>query len=155
MMPAKTSIDAEAVKTLATLLESTGLSEIEYETGDLRIRIARSVQVVQATLPAAPTAAATPAPAPVESAPAAAPPPPKHPGAVSSPMVGIAYLLPEPGAAPFIVEGASVTEGQTLLLIEAMKTFNPIRAPRSGKISKILISNGAPVEFGEPLVIIE
>ncbi len=152
-MPAKTSIDAEAVQTLATLLEATGLSEIEYETGDLRIRIARSTQVVQATLPAMPAPAA-PAVAHAPAAPAAndfA----THPGVVPSPMVGIVYLLPEPGAAPLIVEGASITEGQTLLLIEAMKTFNPIRAPRSGKITKILISNGAPVEFGEPLVIIE
>ena len=154
-MPAKTLIDTEAVRALATLLENTGLSEIEYEIGDLRIRLARGGQMIQATVP---VMQPSPAPAPAASSTATAPASEdlsKHPGAFTSPMVGVVYLSPEPGAAPFIAEGSAVTEGQTILLIEAMKTFNPIRAPRSGRIVRIVVATGAPVEYGEPLVIIE
>lgn len=147
------SIDSETVRELAHLLDETNLTEIEYDTGSVRIRVARqgvpmAVHAMQApAVAAAPVAQPAAAPAAVDDA--------SHPGAVTSPMVGVAYLAPEPGAAKFIEVGASVSEGQTLMLIEAMKTFNPIRAPRGGKIARIIIEDGQPVEFGEPLVIIE
>ncbi len=153
---AKTPIDSELVRSLAALLDETQLTEIEYEAAGLRIRVAR-----QATAPfplAVPPAATAPAAAAVAAAPAAPPAtedPANHPGAVKSPMVGVTYLSPEPGAARFISVGDSVSEGQTLLLIEAMKTFNPIRAPRAGKVVRILVNDGQPVEFGEPLLIVE
>lgn len=144
-------IDSELVRSLAHLLDETNLTEIEYDTGSIRIRVARQGQpfaVHHAPAPALPAVAAAPVAQPaVDDA--------SHPGAVTSPMVGVAYLSPEPGAAKFIEPGATVSEGQTLMLIEAMKTFNPIRAPRGGKVTRILITDGQPVEFGEPLVIIE
>jgi acetyl-CoA carboxylase biotin carboxyl carrier protein len=150
---AMTQIDNELVRQLAGVLNETGLTEIEYEQGGLRIRVARQLTgVVSATAPVyAPAAGGGEAPA------AAAKPvdPASHPGTVKSPMVGVAYLLPEPGAAPFVKVGDSVNEGQTLALIEAMKTFNPVKAPRSGKVTKILVESGSPVEYGEPLLIIE
>ncbi len=145
----KTSIDSEAVRSLASLLADTNLSEIEYESAGLRIRVARTLQVA-----AAPAAVAAPA-QPAAAAAPAAPTAENHPGAVKSPMVGVAYLSPEPGAARFASVGDSVAEGQTVLLIEAMKTFNPIRAPKSGKLTQMLVTDGQPVEFGEPLLIIE
>lgn len=154
-MPAKTLIDTEAVQALATVLETTGLSEIEYEIGDLRIRLARGGRVVETSIS---LPSSSPVPPPVASAADAAPAAEdlsKHPGAVTSPMVGVVYTCPEPGAAPFITVGSLVSEGQTLMLIEAMKTFNPIQAPRGGKVTRIIAVNGAPVEYGEPLVIIE
>ncbi|TAN72053.1 MAG: acetyl-CoA carboxylase biotin carboxyl carrier protein [Magnetospirillum sp.] len=141
-------IDAELVRTLAGLLDETGLSEIEYDTGKLRLRVARQVSGV-AHFGAAPASAGAPV---AQMANAAAEP---HPGMVTSPMVGVAYLSPEPNAAHFIKVGDRIAEGQTLCLIEAMKTFNPIRAPKGGVVAQILIGNGQPVEFGEPLVIIE
>ena len=148
------SIDSELVRSLAALLDETNLTEIEYDTGTLRIRLARQGTVVHAAAPApAPVAAAAQAvsqPANVARDDAAS-----HPGAVTSPMVGIAYLAPEPGSPKFIEVGSTVTEGQTLMLIEAMKTFNAIRAPRGGRVTRILIGDTQPVEFGEPLVIIE
>ncbi|MCP4779939.1 MAG: acetyl-CoA carboxylase biotin carboxyl carrier protein [Hyphomicrobium sp.] len=140
------------IRELAEILDDTGLSEIEFEKSGLKIRVARelSVQPIAATVPlAAPAAAAPPAAA------AAAVDPAKHPGAVKSPMVGTAYLSPEPGAAAFIEIGTRVSEGDPLLVIEAMKTMNQIPAPNAGKVSAILFENGQPVEFGEPLVIIE
>ncbi len=147
--------DAAAVRTLATILADTGLTEIEIEGKDGRIRVARAA-------PAALAPAAAPAPVAVPVAvPAAAGPPPiaedlaHHPGAVLSPMVGIAFLAPEPGATPFVAIGQTVAAGQTLLLIEAMKTFNQIKAPKSGTVTRILIASGAPVEYGEPLLILE
>ncbi|MBW7850853.1 MAG: acetyl-CoA carboxylase biotin carboxyl carrier protein [Rhodospirillales bacterium] len=142
------SIDSDLVRTLAGLLDETGLTEIEYDTGGLRIRVARSAPAgtVVTQAPAQPPAAA-PAPAAEDHAP--------HPGALTSPMVGVVYMAPEPGAAAFIKVGDVVFEGQTLLLIEAMKTFNPIRAPRGGKVTRILVADGTPVEFGEPLLVIE
>jgi acetyl-CoA carboxylase biotin carboxyl carrier protein len=147
----KSSIDSEAVRSLAALLDDTNLTEIEYESSGMRIRVARTAAAVAYAAPAAaaPVAAAAPAAAaPVVEDLA------NHPGAVKSPMVGVSYLSPEPGAARFVNIGDTVAEGQTLLLIEAMKTFNPIRAPKGGKLQQILVTDGQPVEFGEPLLII-
>jgi acetyl-CoA carboxylase biotin carboxyl carrier protein len=140
------------IRQLAELLNETGLSEIEIEKSGLKVRVARTLNV-QSTIAAAPIAAAGVAAA----APAAANPsdPAKHPGAVKSPMVGTAYRSPEPGAATFIEVGSQVSQGDTLFIIEAMKTMNQIPSPRSGKVTAIFIENGQPVEFGEPLVIIE
>ncbi len=147
------AIDPDLVRDLAKILSDTGLSEIEVEHGELRLRIAR-------TITAAPVAHTqnVQAPAPVAHAPAPAPvaaDPAKHPGMVPSPMVGTAYLSAEPGAAPFIKVGDTVTEGQTVLVVEAMKTFNPIPAPRAGKVTAILVTDAQPVEYGEPLLILE
>ncbi len=143
----KFNIDNDAIRQLAELLDETNLTEIEVATGDNRIRVARQGTMV----------AAAPAAAPVAAVAAAAPAAPadasSHPGAVKSPMVGVVYFSPEPGAAPFISPGSSVSEGQTIMLIEAMKTFNPIRAHKSGKISQIIAIDGHPVEYDEMLVI--
>jgi acetyl-CoA carboxylase biotin carboxyl carrier protein len=151
------SFDAAAVRALATILADTGLTEIEIEGKEGRIRVARApAQMVAATVQTAPAATVAPAAAPVASAPVAAEEDlAKHPGAVLSPMVGVAYLAPEPGATPFIAVGQAVSAGQTLLLIEAMKTFNQIKAPRAGTVTRILVTPGAPVEYGEPLLILE
>ncbi len=149
--------DPEAIRELAKILRETDLTEIELVEKDSRIRVARQV-TVQAMASIAPAAMAAPAPmaavAPA-AAQAAAAEDAQHPGTVTSPMVGVAYLAPEPGAAPFITVGGRVAQGQTVLLIEAMKTFNQIRAPRSGTVTRILIESGSPVEFGEPLLVIE
>ncbi|TAK98561.1 MAG: acetyl-CoA carboxylase biotin carboxyl carrier protein [Rhodospirillaceae bacterium] len=149
-----TQIDNELVRQLAGILNETGLTEIEYDTGGLRIRVARNVQhtVLTSAAPVAHGAGAHHVPA---AAPAAVSDPASHPGALKAPMVGVAYLLPEPGAPPFAKVGDQVTEGQTICLIEAMKTFNPVKAHRSGKLIQVLVENGAPVEYGEPLAIIE
>lgn len=154
------AIDARLVRKLADILKDTGLSEIEVEHAGLKIRVAREltaapVNYVQAAAPAyapAPVAApAATAPAPaVEAAPAAA-----RGDAVKSPMVGTAYLSPQPGADAFIKVGDTVSAGQTLLIVEAMKTMNPIAAPKAGKVVEILVADAQPVEFGEPLVVIE
>ena len=144
----KFPIDEEAIRKLAELLNETGLSEIEIEDDDRRLRVARQAAPVQASV-AAPSAAIAPAPAAEEAA--AGP----HPGTVASPMVGSVYLAPEPGAAPFIQVGDTVREGQTLLIIEAMKVMNNLPSPRSGKVTAILVEDGKPVEFGEPLVVVE
>ena len=150
MPKAKSAIDKEIIRELAELLDETGLSEIEIEQQGLRVRVMRGghVGVAPAPIAAAP-AAITAAPATTESDPAG------HPGAVKSPMVGTAYRAPSPEAASFIEIGQQVTQGQTLLIIEAMKTMNQIPAPKAGKIMDILVSDGQPVEFDEPLVIIE
>ncbi|MAK10344.1 MAG: acetyl-CoA carboxylase biotin carboxyl carrier protein [Rhizobiales bacterium TMED83] len=149
--------DSQVIKDLAELLNTTGLTEIEIESGGMRIKVARSGGQTTAYVPApvnAPQAA--PAEAPSEAAGEAAPEDPAiHPGAVKSPMVGTAYLSPEPGAAAFIKVGDMVSEGQTLLIVEAMKTMNPITAPRAGKVTQIIVQNEQPVEFDQPLVIIE
>ena len=146
----KPGVDQELIRQLAALLTETDLSEIEIETDGLKLRVAR--QVAQAvTHVAAPAPAAAPAAAPAPSAAEAA----SHPGAVTSPMVGTAYLAPEPGANVFAQPGAQVSEGQTILIIEAMKTMNHIPAPRSGKLTAVLVDDGQPVEFGEPLFVIE
>jgi acetyl-CoA carboxylase biotin carboxyl carrier protein len=146
----KFNIDNDAIRQLAELLDDTNLTEIEVAAGDNRIRVARQGTMVAAAPAAAPSAPAASAPAVAAPSDAAS-----HPGAVKSPMVGVVYFAPEPGAAPFISVGASIAEGQTLMLIEAMKTFNPIRAPKSGKITQIIANDGHPVEYDEPLVIIE
>lgn len=141
------------IRELAEILDDTGLSEIEIEKSGLKIRVARELTVQpMAAVAAAPAVAVPP---PVAAMPAAGVDPAKHPGAVKSPMVGTAFRGPEPGAAPFVDIGSRVSEGDTLLIIEAMKTMNQIPAPNSGKVTAILIENGQPVEFGEPLVIIE
>jgi acetyl-CoA carboxylase biotin carboxyl carrier protein len=143
-MPA---IDHELIRELAKLLEETGLTEIEFERDGQRIRVARGGTVVAAAAPHAPAKAAELA---VDSA-----DPAKHPGAVTSPMVGTAYRGPEPGARPFVEVGSRVRAGETLLIVEAMKTMNQIPAPRGGTVIQILFEDGQPVEFGEPLLIIE
>ncbi|MBW4035351.1 MULTISPECIES: acetyl-CoA carboxylase biotin carboxyl carrier protein [Acidiphilium] len=148
------SFDPEALRQLAALLNESGLGEIELEEGDRRLRLARAVAQPAAMMQPMMAAPATPAPAPAPQV-AAAQDMGVHPGAVKSPMVGVAYLAPEPSAAPFITVGASVEAGQTLLLIEAMKTFNQIKAPRAGTVKQILVTGGQPVEYDEPLVIIE
>ena len=151
--------DPEAIRALAQILRDTDLTEIELVEKDSRIRVARKPAPMQAMAwqgngmaAAAPPAEAVPA-ALVPAAEAL--PDAKHPGLVASPMVGVAYLAPEPGQPPFVTLGAKVAQGQTLLLIEAMKTFNQIKAPRAGTVTRILIEPGTPVEYGEPLMIVE
>jgi acetyl-CoA carboxylase biotin carboxyl carrier protein len=147
----KSAIDKDLIRELAALLDETGLTEIEIERAGLRIRVGRATTTVHAAAPAASQPlASTPAPSP-----AAATDPGKHPGAVNSPMVGTTYRSPAPGAPPFIDIGSKVSAGDTLLIIEAMKTMNQIPAPRAGTVTQILVEDGQPVEFGEPLVIIE
>lgn len=153
-------VDTDAIRTLADILNETGLTEIEISEGDARIRVARQVTVQQAAtvvagVPAEPASAAAPPAAAANDQAVPAPDLAAHPGAVRSPMVGIAYLTPEPGAAPFAAVGQPVTAGQTLLLIEAMKTFNQIKAPRAGRLTAILVASGSPVEFGEVLAVVE
>ncbi|MFC0385046.1 acetyl-CoA carboxylase biotin carboxyl carrier protein [Muricoccus vinaceus] len=153
------SFDPDAIRALAKILRETDLTEIELVQNEARIRVARTApaqQVVQAVAaPASPAIAAPAAEAPGVPTTASEEVSAATPGAVTSPMVGVAYLSPEPGAAPFITLGARVTQGQTVLLIEAMKTFNQIKAPRAGTVTRILIESGTPVEFGEPLLVIE
>ena len=154
------AIDARLVRKLADILRDTGLSEIEVEQGTLKIRVVRELHAAPqtVTVAAAPLAYASTAPmaAPEPAAAPAAAPAALPKGDVSkSPMVGTVYLQPQPGADSFCKVGDTVTEGQTLLIVEAMKTMNPIAAPRAGKIVEILIADGDPIEFGEPLVIIE
>ena len=141
--------DPDAIRALAAVLNETGLTEIEIAEKDSRIRIVRAAapSVVAAAPMMAPAAVATPA--------AVVPDEASHPGAVLSPMVGVAYHSPEPGAPPFVTVGQSVEAGQTLLLIEAMKTFNQIRAPKAGIVARILVANSTPVEYGEVLLILE
>ena len=146
------SDDSALIRELALLLDETSLTEIEIERAGLRVRVARNVSIA-AAVPAAvsmvaPAIAAVPAAAAVADL-------SKHPGVVPSPMVGTAYWSPEPGAKPFIEVGSKVSAGQTLLIIEAMKTMNQIPSPRAGTVTQILVEDGQPVEFGEPLVIIE
>jgi acetyl-CoA carboxylase biotin carboxyl carrier protein len=148
------SFDPEALRQLAELIEKTGLTEIELAEGDRKLRLVRTPAAVTmpvlaaAPAPAAPPVAMTIAPEPKAD-------PASHPGLVKSPMVGVAYLSAEPGAAPYVSVGTQVEAGATLLLIEAMKTFNQIKAPRAGKVTQIFVAAGAPVEYDEPLLIIE
>lgn len=147
-------VELELVRQLAQLLDQTNLSEIEVQDGDRAVRVARNIGAAQVV--AAPAAAPVAAPAAAAAAAAApAPAAPDHPGAVRSPMVGTAYLSAEPGAAPYVTEGATVKQGDTLLIVEAMKVMNPIIAPRGGQVKAILVGNEQPVEFDQPLVIIE
>jgi acetyl-CoA carboxylase biotin carboxyl carrier protein len=145
------SSDSALIRELALLLDETSLTEIEIERAGLRVRVARNISIA-ASMPATfqPAAAAPAAAALVADADVA-----KHPGVVPSPMVGTAYWASEPGAKPFIEVGSKVTVGQTLLIIEAMKTMNQIPSTRAGTVTQILVEDGQPVEFGEPLVIIE
>ncbi len=145
----KPQIDSALVHQLAQLLDETGLTEIEYGTQEWHLRVAKGGLAPAAFAAAAAPSAPAPAITPVENDPA------KHPGAVLSPMVGVAYIRAEPDAPPFIQVGDEVRVGQTLVLIEAMKVFNPIKCARAGKVTHILVANGAPVEYGEPLLIVE
>ncbi|MCB5201746.1 acetyl-CoA carboxylase biotin carboxyl carrier protein [Neorhizobium sp. T786] len=149
----KNGIDKGLIRDLANILNDTDLTEIEVEQDDLRIRISRAstTHYVQAPMVGAPMAA----PAALAAAPAAAPAARDNANAVTAPMVGTVYLSPAPGSRSFIEVGATVKEGQTLLIIEAMKTMNQIPAPRSGKVTEILVNDSQPVEYGEPLVVIE
>lgn len=158
MAKASSPFDPELVRELANLLANTDLSEIEVEKGDLRIRVARTITTTVA-VPVAPAiaapAVALPAAAPTLDALPAAKVAGPHPGAVTSPMVGTAYRKPAPDAKPFIEIGSRVEVGDKLLLIEAMKTFNDIVAPRAGTVTAIFVEDGQPVEYGEPLLVIE
>jgi acetyl-CoA carboxylase biotin carboxyl carrier protein len=151
---AKFELDTDFIRKLAQLLHETDLGEIELRDGDKSVRVARpAVTVAAAPMMAAPIAAAGAAPTGGAAAPAGDLS--KHPGAVKSPMVGTAYLAPEPGKPNFVSVGDKIAVGQTLLIIEAMKTFNPIKASKAGTVTQILVDNGRPVEFGEPLMIVE
>ena len=145
---ARTQIDDELVRRLAALLTETNLTEIEYEVGGLRLRVARGATPLAAHMAPATVAAPVPGVPPAPTGPVV------HNGAVNSPMVGVAYRGAEPGAKPYVAEGDQVAEGETLMLIEAMKTFNPIMAPRAGRVVRFLVGDGQPVEFGEPLLIL-
>ena len=145
--------DGTLIRELAKLLDETSLSEIEIERAGLRVRVARNISVAATGMGGVVPLAAAPAPA--ASVPASANDLASHPGMVPSPMVGTAYWAPEPGAKPFIEVGSRVAAGQPLLIIEAMKTMNQIPSPRAGTVIQVLIEDGQPVEFGEPLVIIE
>ena len=155
---AKFEMDTEFIRKLAAILEETNLGEIEMADGERRIRVARPTMAAPAQFTMAAPMAAPAGAAIGTSADAAAPAPGdfgKHPGAVKSPMVGTAYLSPEPGKPAFVHVGDKVTAGQTLLIIEAMKTFNPIKASKAGVVTQVLIENARPVEFAEVLMIIE
>ena len=148
--------DIELIRALAEVLDEAGLTEIEIGDGANRIRIARQGVPVAAAPPAAPARPVEVAPAPEEE------PPPapvaddaSHPGAVTSPLVGVVYVAPEPGGRPFVVVGDEIHEGDTLFIVEAMKTMNPVRAPSGGRVTRILAENGARVEYGEVLLILE
>jgi acetyl-CoA carboxylase biotin carboxyl carrier protein len=145
-----TSDDSALIRELALLLDETSLTEIEIERAGLRLRVARNISIATSMPSSYEPAAAPAAPATADTADIA-----KHPGVVPSPMVGTAYWASEPGAKPFIEVGSKVSVGQTLLIIEAMKTMNQIPSPRAGTVTQILVEDGQPVEFGEPLVIIE
>jgi len=147
------SLDEELIRDLADLLNETGLTEIEIERKDLRVRVARGTTAASVSVPA-PAPAAVPA-TQHDTAPAPPASTSEHPGTVASPMVGTAYVAPEPGASPFVEVGTTVREGQTVMIVEAMKTMNHIPSPRSGTVTAILVEDGQPVEFGEPLVVIE
>jgi acetyl-CoA carboxylase biotin carboxyl carrier protein len=151
MTEKKSIVDQDLIRQLSELLTETGLTEIEVEQGDTRVRVARN------GMPAVPQTPATPVPPPTPAAKAEEKPldPANHPGTVPSPMVGTAFRAPEPGARPYVDVGDRVREGQTLLIVEAMKTMNQIPAPKGGTVTQIMFEDGQPVEYGEPLMIIE
>jgi acetyl-CoA carboxylase biotin carboxyl carrier protein len=148
------SEDSALIRELALLLDETNLTEIEIERAGLRVRVARNISIT-ASVPASAQVIAIPAAAAASAAPASATGVSAHPGVVPSPMVGTVYWASEPGTKPFIEVGSRVSVGETLLIIEAMKTMNQIPSPRAGTVTQILVEDGQPVEFGEPLVIIE
>jgi acetyl-CoA carboxylase biotin carboxyl carrier protein len=150
----KQALDKELIRELSALLDETGLTEIEIERAGLRLRVARQVQAAAVAVPMLPPGP-IPTPAAVGITSQAPPDLAKHPGVVTSPMVGTAYRSPEPGAKPFVDVGTQVVAGQTLLIVEAMKTMNQIPAPRAGTVIQVMVEDGQPVEFGEPLMIIE
>lgn len=156
MATRKPSIDQDLIRDLANILNETDLTEIEVEQDDLRVRVSRAgtPQTVHAPVAHAP-APQVAAPAPVAAAPAESAPAATSANAVTAPMVGTVYLAPAPDAKPFVEVGQSVKEGQTILIIEAMKTMNQIPSPRSGKVTSILVGDGHPVEFAEPMIVIE
>jgi acetyl-CoA carboxylase biotin carboxyl carrier protein len=150
----KNLVDRELIQELSALLDETGLTEIEIEQDGTRVRVARGA--IAPTVGVSPArGAGVPTPQPIAETNGSALDPSKHPGVVISPMVGTAYIAPEPGAKPFIEVGSKVKAGDTLLIVEAMKTMNQIPAPRGGTVIQILFEDGQPVEFGEPLAIIE
>ncbi len=148
----KHEIDQDLIRQLASLLKETDLTEIEVEGDGRRVRVARQITTVSV---AAPASVVSTVPTGPGASSAAGGPILNHPGMVTSPMVGTAYRSPEPGARPYVDVGDAVSEGQTLVIIEAMKTMNQIAAPRAGRVTKILVEDGQPVEFGEPLLIVE
>ena len=155
--PKSFSAETKFVKELTAILDESNLTELEFETEDISVRLARgtTIAAAPAMMPAAP--AATPVAAPAEAAPSApaASDASAHPGAVKSPMVGTVYLAPEPDAPDFVNEGDQVKKGQTLFIVEAMKVMNPITAPADGKLTRVLVDNAQPIEFDQPLAIIE
>ncbi len=150
-VPGDLAVDNTLVRTLAALLAETGLSEIEYAVGDRRIRVARNAAAVSLATAAANAAAPAPSGAAAPAEPSLA----AHPGAVKAPMVGTVYLSPQPEAPPFAKLGDMVSAGQPLLIIEAMKVMNQIRAPRAGRLAQILVEDGTPVEYGEVVMVLE
>ncbi len=162
MSTSKTKLDAGLVRELAAILREADLGEVEVEHEGLRIRVSKATSmaptgpaVIQAAPMAAPAAVAAPAAAPVAAAPASAPAAAAPSNAITSPMVGTVYLSAEPGAKAFVSIGDKVKKGDTLMLIEAMKTFNPVTADAAGTVKEILVSDAQPVEFGEPLIVVE
>jgi acetyl-CoA carboxylase biotin carboxyl carrier protein len=147
-------IEADLVRQLAELLDETQLSEIEVQDGDRRIRVARTLAMAAAA-PVAASPVAAPAPAAAAPAPAIEAAPADHPGTVKSPMVGTAYLKPDPESASFVAVGDKIAAGATLLIVEAMKVMNSITSPRAGTVKAVLVENGQPVEYDQPLVIVE
>ena len=147
-------VDGDLVRQLAELLEETGLSEIEYGRNGWHVRVARHA-AAPAAVQAATVISPVPEPAEVPKFDTDGAIPESHPGLITSPMVGVAYTLPEEGADPFVRVGDEVTTGQSVMLVEAMKVFNPIAAPISGRVTRIMVANGTPVEYGEPLILIE
>ena len=154
--PKSFSAETKFVKELTAILDESNLTELEFETEDISVRLARgtTIAAAPAMMPAAPAPAAAPVAAPAEAAPAASDAS-AHPGAVKSPMVGTVYLAPEPDAPDFVKEGDQVKKGQTLFIVEAMKVMNPITAPADGKLTRVLVDNAQPIEFDQPLAIIE
>lgn len=157
--PKSFSAETKFVKELTAILDESNLTELEFETEDISVRLARgtTIAAAPAMMPAAPAPAAAPVATPAEAAPSApaASDASAHPGAVKSPMVGTVYLAPEPDAPDFVKEGDQVKKGQTLFIVEAMKVMNPITAPADGKLTRVLVDNAQPIEFDQPLAIIE
>ena len=155
--PKSFSAETKFVKELTAILDESNLTELEFETEDISVRLARgtTIAAAPAMMPAAPAAAPVAAPAEVAPSAPAASDASAHPGAVKSPMVGTVYLAPEPDAPDFVKEGDQVKKGQTLFIVEAMKVMNPITAPADGKLTRVLVDNAQPIEFDQPLAIIE